>query len=277
MATFGRWRDRLFLDRIIVDNGARAPVKVAFLNRLPNAELMRDIKILLFTGYALSYLLAVGAPITIDPLLTSHVIYPSRHYPHAYLCAPIFASLLAAEFLILRLTGSLAALYASVGPFLVAIVLSFPIFLPEFPHGNIFAVGSTSAFLSLLTTFVWWMCSHLSADAKSLTSTGQASFEYLKTLFTFARQGAFACVTLFGALFFAAFTTEFKYSETTVTEKSEMFLLNINAAVQIAFYASYCVMGAVRYFFAVNLNLLSRFKEIATEMDRATTPDRNLT
>src|SRR6202035_2991599 len=198
---------------------------------------MRDIKVLLFTGYALSYLLAVGAPIVIDPLLTSHVTYPSRHYPFAYLCAPIFVFLLIAEFIILRLTKNLAALYGSVAPFLAAILLSFPIFLPEFPHGNIFAVGSTTAFLSLLTMFVWSMCNHISEDAKSLTSTGQASFEYLKTLFAFARQGAFACVTLFGALFFAAFTTEFKYSETTVTEKSEVFLLNINAALQIAFYA----------------------------------------
>lgn len=235
---------------------------------------MRDIKILLFLGYALSYLLAVVPPIVIDPLLKSHVTYPSRHYSHAYLCALIYASLLVAEFIILRSTKKLATLYASVGPFVAAIALSFPIFLPEFPHGNVFAVGSTTAFLSLFTVFVWWMCSHISADAQSLTSAGQASFEYLKTLFAFARQGAFAGVTLFGALFFAAFTTEFKYSETTVTEKSEVFLLNINAALQIAFYATFCVIGAVRYFFVMNLDVLARFKEIAIKMDGATAQDR---
>jgi hypothetical protein len=120
------------------------------------------------------------------------------------------------------------------------------------------------------------MCNHISEDAQSLTSAGQASFEYLKTLFAFGRQGAFAGVTLFGALFFAAFTTEFKYSETTVTEKSEVFLLNINAALQIAFYATYCVMGAIRYFFVMNLNVLSRFKEIAIEMDGVVAQDRKL-
>jgi hypothetical protein len=237
---------------------------------------MRDIKILLFLGYALSYLLAVVPPIVIDPLLKSHVTYPSRHYPHAYFCVLIYASLLIAELIIFRSAKKLVTLYASVGPFLVAIAISFPIFLPEFPHGNIFAVGSTTAFLSLFTIFVWWMCNHISGDAQSLACAGQASFEYLKTLFTFARQGAFDGVTLFGALFFAAFTTEFKYSETTVTEKSEAFLLNINAALQIAFYATYCVMGAVRYFFVMNLDVLARFKEIATEMDGATAQDRKL-
>jgi hypothetical protein len=237
---------------------------------------MRDIKILLFMGYALSYLLAVVPPIAIDPLLKSHVTYPSRHYPYAYLCVPIYASLLIAELVVLRSSKKLGTLYASVGPFLVAIVLSFPIFLPEFPHGNIFAVGSTTAFLSLFTIFAWSMCSLISADAKSLTSAGQASFEYLKTLFAFGRQGAGAGVTRVGALFFAAFTTEFKYSETTVTEKSEVFLLNINAALQIAFYATYCVIGVIRYFFVMNLDVLARFKEIAIEMDGATAQDRQI-
>ena len=237
---------------------------------------MRDIKIVLFLGYAWSYLLAVVPPIVLDPLLTSHVTYPSRHYTYAYLCGPIYALLLLAELFLLRRTKAATVLYASVGPFLVAIVLSFPIFLPEFPHGNIFAVGSVTSFLSAFTIFVWWMCSHISADANSLTSAGQASFEYLKTLFTFARQGAFACVTLFGALFFAAFTTEFKYAESTVTEKPEIFLLNVNGALQIAFYAIYCVFGVVRYFFATNLNILARFKEIAIEMDGMAVQDRKL-
>jgi hypothetical protein len=228
----------------------------------------RDLKIVLWIGYAVAYGLAVGGPLMIDSKLTSHTIYPPRHYPHAILCLPIIGMMLLAQVILMVRISRVSLLYISVALFAAAIVATFPIFRPEIPHGNIFVVGATTAFFSAFTIFVWSMCDRMSRDSRSLETAGPAAFEYMKTLFTFARQGAFAGVTLFGVLFFAAFTTEFKYADISVREKPDLFLLNLNIAVQIAFYATYAVAGPVRYFFDMTLDVLSQFKRIATQSDQ---------
>jgi hypothetical protein len=223
---------------------------------------IRDIKILLFVGYAFAYPLAVLAPILIDPLLKTHVVFPSREYPNAKLCFLIYALLLGSQCILLIKAKRLLVLYSSICVFLIAIAVSLPIFLPEFPHGNLFAVGVTTAFLSAFTIFVWWIGDQISIDPTSLESAGHETFEYMKALFTFVRQGAFAGVTLFGALFFAAYST--------VTDKHDLFLLKLNTGFQIGCYAIYSVVGAVRYFFIMNLQILSQFRAIAARLDRET-------
>src|SRR6266404_8407822 len=95
----------------------------------------KDIKILLWIGYAFGYCVAVGAPILIDPILTTHAVYvyPPRQYPYAILCLPIYLTLLSAEGLLLNSSSKISVLYISVCLFAVSIVCSFPIFRPEFP------------------------------------------------------------------------------------------------------------------------------------------------
>jgi hypothetical protein len=229
---------------------------------------IKDIKILLFVAYAIAYPLAVLPPIFMDPLIKSHVFYGPRHYDYWYMCGPIYLGLLGVQLIVLKKSKGLKLLYCSVGGFLIAIIISLRIFLPELPHGNLFNVGATTSFLSALTIFVWSIGGKISVDSETLKSGGALTFEYMKTLFSFLRQGAFAGVALFGALFFAGFATEFKYSETMLTDKQDIFMMNLNIAMQIAFYASYAVAGAVRYFFLMNLNLLSQFKELAARLDR---------
>jgi hypothetical protein len=229
---------------------------------------IRDIQTLLFSGYAFGYLLAVLAPIIIDPILDSHALFGPRRYPYEKLCILIYILLLGTQVILFKRTKNIISLYISVIIFITAMLFTQPIFLPEFPHGNLFAVGATTAFLSAFTVFVWSICDRMSKDSRSITSTGEATFEYLKTLLTFVRQGAFAGVTLFGVLFFAAFSTLFKYTEAVVTSKHDIFLINVNISVQMAFYTTYCVAGAVRYFFVLNLEILSKFKDIAIQLDR---------
>jgi hypothetical protein len=235
---------------------------------------IKDIKIFVLVGYALSYPLAVLPPIFIDPLIKTHVIYPTRHYPYAPWCLAIYAALLGGAGLCLRRAKMMAPLYASVVIFLAAILISFPIFRPEFPHGNVFAVGMTMTFLSAFSIFVWSIGDQIALDPKTLRSGGEATFEYVKALFSFVRQGAFAGVTLFGALFFAAYSNGFEYSKMTVTDVSDRFFLNLNTGFQIGFYAIYAVVGPVRYFFMMNLRLLSQFKAIAARLDRRSTKGR---
>lgn len=230
---------------------------------------IKDLKILLMIGYIVGYPLAVLPPILIDPVLVSHVNYPEpRQYPYRLVCLFIFLLMLTAQCYVFRVKSSIMSLYGSVCVYLLAIIFSFPIFLPEFPHGNILAVGITTGFFSAFTIFVWSIGDQISIDVKSLETAGTATFEYLKAILTFVRQGAFAAVTLFGALFFAAFTTEFQFGDATVTAPQDKFLFHLNTAIQIGFYSTYSIVGVVRYFFVMNLQLLSNFKEIATRLDQ---------
>jgi hypothetical protein len=229
----------------------------------------KDIKIVLFLGYVVGYSLAVVPPIFIDHRLASHTIYyPPRNYPDAILCLPIGAALLTLEIILLYRSKNVTSIYASVVLFIVSIVCSLPIFKPEMPHGNLFVVGATTSFLSAFTIFVWWMCDNLARQSMTVVTCGPGSLEYLKTIYTLARQSAFAGVTLFGALFFAAFTTESKYLEATVTSKSDIFLLNLNIQFQIAFYATYSVIGAIRYFFVATITILSKLRTISIQSDQ---------
>src|SRR5262249_44218659 len=151
-------------------------------------------------------------------LLKSHASFPLRHYPYVNLCLPIYVLLLGAQFFLLRSATKLRHLYFSVCMFIIAIIVSLPIFLPEFPHANIVAVGTTTSFFTAFSIFVWSITREISIDARSLHSPGDATLEYLKVLFTFVRQAAFACVTLFGALFLAAYATGLKFADGTVSD-----------------------------------------------------------
>ncbi len=234
---------------------------------------IRDIKLFLFVVYAFAYPIAVVAPILLDPLLISHHQFAARSYPNApWQCSLVYLLLLISVGALFRKTFRkmyrILGLYSSTLIAAAAFAASFYIFLPEFPHGNVFAVGSTTVFLAALSIFVWSICQAIATDVRSLPPTGQAVFDYIKSIFVFVRQGLFACVALFGALFFAAFTTSFKYIEGIVSSKSDIFLLNLNGAVQIFFYTTIAVVGSVRYFFLVNMVVLAKYRDVAIALDR---------
>lgn len=73
-----------------------------------------DIKLLLILGYTIGYPLAVVPPMIIDPRLTSHVEFSSRHYPDAIFCLPIFLSLAIFIIELFKVKSSLYTLYSSV-------------------------------------------------------------------------------------------------------------------------------------------------------------------
>jgi hypothetical protein len=105
-----------------------------------------------------------------------------------------------------------------------------------------------------------------------IISSGRETLEYLKSLLTFIRQGAFAGITLFGALFFSAYSTGFNYVESTVNPaaKNEILLLKANIGFQIGFYGIYAIAGVLRYFLTMTLNILEEFREIASRIDLET-------
>jgi hypothetical protein len=230
---------------------------------------IKDIKIVLFAGYAIAYFVALAGPVFFDPLLSSHVMFPSRHYRYWYLCLPIYGVLLAAEAFCLRKAQTVRLLYFSIIIFLAAIALSLPIFVPEFPHGNLVSVGITSAAFSAISIFIWSMGEELMLEQQSLQAAGNHSLDYIKEVSAFLRQAAFAAVALFGVLFIGSFTTAFGYVQGIATSEADRFLLNANVALQIGFYTIYVICGAFRYFFMTNVRILRQFKEIAFQLDRS--------
>jgi hypothetical protein len=229
-----------------------------------------SLKILLAIGYSLGYLLAVLPPMVIDPRLTSHAEFASRHYPNAILCAPIFVLLALTIIVLFNVKSSLYALYGSVIVYALSIIISLPIFRPEFPHGNLIAVGTVSGLLFAFTIFVWSFGQESCANAKSAVNGNDAALEYLKELLSFVRQATFAAIGVFSGLLYGVFTVESDYIQAIASSQSDKFLLGLNAAAQIAFYAIFAVAGPVRYLFLTSLRILSDFKEMAVRLDEAT-------
>ena len=159
---------------------------------------IKDIKILLFVGYAFSYVLAIFAPIVFDPILKAHVLFSPRHYPYAILCLPIYILLLGVVSIIFLRGKTVRSLYTSVLVYIAAIVLTFPIFLPEFPHGNVFSVGITSAFIFAFSAFVWSVSNRIMIADAIIEAAG------INTLDTSRR---------FSILFDRGHSLELRYSE----------------------------------------------------------------
>ena len=128
-------------------------------------------------------------------------------------------------------------------------------------------VGLATSLLTALSIFVCSIARQISNENRSLESAGDATLEYLKVLFTFVRQAAFACVTLFGALFLTAYATGYKFADAIVADKSDLFLLYVNTGFQVSLYAIYAVAGPIRYFFIMNIQVLTQFKEASFRVD----------
>ncbi|MGO8869394.1 MAG: hypothetical protein ACLQME_23140 [Alphaproteobacteria bacterium] len=233
---------------------------------------LSDIKIFLFLSYAFSYLVAIYPPILIDPHLSFHAQYGARNYPNSWLCGPIYLSMLLVMVIYLRWVASELALYLSSILFVFFIIITIPIFSQqEFPHGNLVFVGSLTTFMALLSIFISSIEIKICLNQDALDTAGEATFDYVKQLSIFARQGAFASVALFSALFFTAFQQDFKYADSMLKNDapdSERFLVHLNAAIQVMFFTVIAVSGAVRYLFLLNLRMLSQYRYIAARLDK---------
>jgi len=235
----------------------------------------KDIKFLLLAGYIAFYFLAVGPPIFIDSRLTSHVLFgPRSYYPYAFFCIAIFVVFFGTQALIMSRSDTIPSLYATTVIFFVAIIASLPIFLPEFPHGNLVFVGVMATFLFSFSIFVWSIGRQISGYTLSLEPKGKGVTDYLNSLSTFVRQGAFAAVTLFGVLFYGAFTNMFVYVDSIVKSDPDRFLVKFNAAMQVSFYAIFSIAGAVRYLFLMNLHVLSEYKKLVQDVKKTESKSR---
>lgn len=229
----------------------------------------KNIKVFLFCLFAGAYLLAVVPPNIVDPLLSDKSVPGPRHYEHwrfLVLIGVVLYLFLAG--VLFRKKVSVKALYFSILPFELSVTASLLWIFKPIPHGTPLQVGIITGFLSAFTIYIWSMETKIAAEAKAMTiPLGKAAFQYLKLLFAFVRQGSFAGVALFGALLFGAFTTDFQYNEMVSPDKHDLFLLGLNAAVQVGFYVVASVAGPLRYLFNANLIMLEVLRKNAIESD----------
>src|SRR5436305_14230334 len=113
---------------------------------------------------AYGYLCATVPPTILDPLLTTHVRFGPRVYPHAWIIAPI--SLLVFLFTWAAFTFLAERLRAPLGgvPLLIASAFSNVfIFSKELPHINIVFVTTVWLVITMLWTWIRYSHSNLSA------------------------------------------------------------------------------------------------------------------
>jgi hypothetical protein len=123
-------------------------------------------------------LLATVPQVILDPLFSSHVAFPNRHYPRAWLIAPIAVVLFIVTLLVSRKAHRHRYFFAMV-PFLVACAISIPIFPPEIPHGNLQFVCGTWLLFSVVTVWIHEVPIVNPGD-NNPSPTAQAQIEYIK-------------------------------------------------------------------------------------------------
>jgi hypothetical protein len=189
------------------------------------------------------FLLATLGPVIVDPKLTSHIRYGVRTYKRAWLLAPL--SLLV--FLATALTFTLPCLRATtvgffwpVLPLLGGILLSLPIFRPEMPHRSV----STTGVIWLILSSVWLWVRFSTAIHEP--PDGVAPDAYIE----YVRQHA----SIFQAMFLGALAgyltvivgwvlAMHKLNQATVSDKGQLFLLDVKSNIEIAFYSLLFFVG----------------------------------
>jgi len=123
------------------------------------------------------YLLATVPQVIIDPLIHSHIKYPPRHYPFAFLIGPIAIAVFVTTVVIASLPVTRRTPAAAL-PFIVSSILSAPIFRPEVPHGNLLFVSVVWTLLGGIT--IWVHGSALENPVHREDMALQARLEYIK-------------------------------------------------------------------------------------------------
>jgi hypothetical protein len=248
---------------------------------------IKDIKIVLFLGYAVGYLLAILPPIFIDPFV-KHARYGYRDYGHASeICIFLFVLFLVLQFVylwkitpespyavyrIFKAEFKISKFYISTLIFVGQISITLPFFLPETPHGNVAVTGATTALLSALATYIWLCCARFSIKENELSASDKNdTLEYIKLIATFIGRSGLAIIATFVSIIFYAYSTGFYYAKESVTDMAgtvntvDLGLLTRNVGWQLGFVASYALLGPVRYLFNEYMHFLLQFKNIALQ------------
>lgn len=196
------------------------------------------------TSLLVGYLLATVPQCFLDPKLTSHVRYGPRSYESSWLIFPISIVVFIATLILSRSPLVRRSSLFVVLPFSLGLIVSGPLFAPEFIHGNLTFIGMLWTAIALVAT--WTRNAKLIDPSKdSPGSSPQAQLDYCKEQSLFWRTCALGLAGAYLALIIGFITEVRKFNATIVTDPGELFLLNQYSNVQIGLISLFVMVGPI--------------------------------
>lgn len=187
------------------------------------------------------YLLATVPQVIVDPLLQSHVNYPRRTYPFAYLITPIAIAVFVTT-VITALRSSPRARLTAMVPFIASCVLSAPIFTPEVPHGNLVFVGVIWALLGCIT--LWVHGRHVINPMQCENAVAQqARLEYIKEQTSFWKGLGYGLTAAYLGALIALVQGLHKANAEFVSSQKDLLLMARYINVEIAILSVFMFVG----------------------------------
>ena len=188
------------------------------------------------------YLLATVPQVIIDPLLRSHINYPNRHYPFAYLIAPIAVAVFVVTVVI---ASRLSRRYrlAAVLPFIAGCILSAPIFAPEIPHGNLVFIG---AIWSLLGSVTIWVQGYQVANPNLSGDVAlQARMEYIKEQTSFWKGLGYGLIAAYLGALITLVQSLHRASSDFISSPRDLLIMDRYTNVEIAVLSIFMFVGPI--------------------------------
>jgi hypothetical protein len=192
----------------------------------------------------IGYLLATVPQVILDPLFSHHVAYTNpRHYPFAWLIAPIAVILFVVTLVVSSKTHR-RRYYLAMIPFFVACAVSVPIFAPEIPHGNLLFVCVVWLIFSAVTAWIHDRPIVSPADNNPKLSA-QAQIEYIKEQTAIWK----ACTLGLLAVYLAGIVTATKelhdYDALLIKDPREVFFLWSYTNLELTIMSAYMFFGPI--------------------------------
>lgn len=189
------------------------------------------------------YLLATVPQVYLDQLIQSHVAFKPRHYPLAYLIAPIGGWVLVVTlYAVVRAPAHLQLL--SLLPFIAGCTVSLPIFTPEVPHGNLLFVGIVWLLLGAVTI---WVHAYpiMGLPKDSYRPTAQAQIEYVKAQSAVWKSIALGLLAAYLGVIVTLVRELHVANEALVSAPQDRFLLNGYINLEVTVMSLFMFVGPI--------------------------------
>lgn len=223
-----------------------------------------SLKLSFFNGIGL--LVAVLSPTIIDPLLTTHVLYGRRCYPHAGWLMLLSILSFSTYFLLDRTRCSTRNLLVSFLSIVIPGLAASFAFPPERPHMAVLSVVFAVGLLSFLTVFLRQnRDEHIYLHNPSLVFEGK--LERLK-----ATVAVWQLIAIYGAAGYLAFvifwiSVSWTISQAVVTDKREQLLFGSFFGVEICIFSIAVLVGPLNEAFRMTFDSTKKLSAIKDTRD----------
>lgn len=215
--------------------------------------------LIIATSNSLGYLISVGIPIFLDPMIRHHVLYGPRTYDHSG--AIMLLSIIIFLFTFVLTISNLQSQIKSVLNFiiLVGIVWSLlPIFKPEYPHAAVFLIPLTFGIITSASIYIHYY----KIDSSILESSKDNTIKIEKIKLEYETWFRFFLVILTGYVaVYISFGSGLKNLSSLITyDGGEQFLIQ-------AIYIMAASINAIVFAICICLEFVKKINEIKNKMD----------